>query len=100
MKNIKVNIINIHGKPSSTTLNYTICEAYYDIFTTTQAHITHIKDSLSEGFNLRPAITLQAQEFTNAYIKKVQKEYGWLGVCQYGIEKAMIVDIAGARYPY
>lgn len=100
MKNIKVNIINVSGKPSSTTLSYVICEAYYDIFNTTEDHIRDIKDSLSDGFNLRPAITTLAQEFTNAYIKKVQKENGWLGVSQYGIEKAMIVDIAGANYPY
>lgn len=100
MKNIKVNILNIYGKPSSTTLNYTICEVYYDIFTTTETHIRHIKESLSDGFDLRPAITSQAQEFTNAYIKKVQKDYGWLGVSQYGIEKEMLIAIAGSDYPY
>lgn len=89
MKNIKVNIINNDGNPSSTTLNYAICITYYDVFRSTE---DKIQDLSNNSDNLRPHISLFVQDFVNFFIKEQSKK-GYIGCNQYSIERGIIKSL-------
>lgn len=94
MKNIKVNIINYNGKPSSTTINYAICEMYYEMITSPDDQVKHYKQY---GYDVRKEISLCVQTYTNKFIL-TQAEKQISGVSQYTIERSLLRLIAGRDY--
>jgi len=89
MENIKVNITNIEGKRSSTTLNFVICENYYLLFSDTESLEVSIHESI-ESYKL--AIAFCAQSHTNHTVQQAVKN-GFKGIDQYYVESNMIEEI-------
>lgn len=86
MKNIKVNIINIQGKKTSTTINMNICSFYYQ-FCVSDAE----KDiSVDEFVALRKK---SIQDFVNQLIDEVISTTGMKGVNQSQIEIKLLNKI-------
>ena len=93
MKNIKVNIINFDGNPSSTTLNFAICEQLY--FKT--GSYEERKEAFSKGMeDQRKAIAACAQSYVNNAVSKIEN-YSTHGTSQYAIESRMILDLIDGR---
>lgn len=86
MKNIKVNVRNQEGKPSSTTLNFAICEKYYQVFGDYGSEHGLLHKSVDE---YRKDISDLAQSYTNRLVSKAV-ENGYKGIDQYYIESNMI----------
>lgn len=86
MKNIKVNIRNLEGKQSSTTINFVICEKYYEIFGDYGSEYGLIHQTVEE---YRKNISDFAQLYTNRLVQKAV-DVGYKGVDQYYIESNMI----------
>lgn len=90
MKNIKVNITNLDGKRSSTTLNFAICEKLHEksVFKTPEEHkpVYKTTDEYVKG------ISDVAQSYTN-YLLSVAVKSGYKGTDQYYLESNMIEEL-------
>lgn len=89
MKNIKVNIINIDGKRSSTTLNYTICKWLYIRNATDEESLALLDYDIKE---IRMVVSQKAQSFTNDLVSKME-HYATSGITQEQIENQMMISL-------
>ena len=92
MKNIKVNMTNDAGVRSSTTINFTICEAYYKVASGLAAMPPNVDISTychASQDDYIKGIAAAAQLLTNQLCTAAM-ELGYKGVNQYHIESNML----------
>lgn len=94
MKNVKVNIVNIQGKKTSTTININICSFYFQ-FCVPQAE----KDAIDDENIIRRVTAFNTlrnksiQDFVNELIDEVTSTTSMLGVDQSQIEIKLLNKI-------
>lgn len=92
MRNIKVNICNESGTKSSTTINYSICEAYYKVACGLSGMPKDIDISINCHETIDDYVTGVrncAQSYVNELLHSALS-LGFLGISQYHIESNML----------